>query len=86
MKNYLEKHTKIFEDFDIPKITLYRKRKEVDFDTIQSLQANMRHIRRFRGYANNLLEREICPLLALLEKNIIHPKTIEMLEQILEQS
>lgn len=81
MKNYLAKHTLIFEDLDIPNISLYRKPKKIDYGMIQAHGAGLMRVRIFLGHARGLLERWLDPVYALLDKDIIHPTTYAILEK-----
>lgn len=47
MKNYLAKHTNIFENIPVNKITLYKKSVEVDFHIIQANEKDARLVKQF---------------------------------------
>jgi hypothetical protein len=79
LKNYLRKHTQIFEEYDIDKISLYRKPKTVDFAMIQAHGESLMRVRMFLGHARGLLARGLCPVYALLSKDIMDPKTHSVL-------
>ena len=79
MKNYLEKHTHIFEELEISKISLYRKPKKIDYGMIQAHGAWLMRVRIFLWHARGLLERWLDPVYALLDKDIIHPVTYAIL-------
>ncbi len=81
MKNYLEKHTQIFEELDLPKISLYRKPRKIDFGMIQAYGAWLMRVRIFLWHARGLIERWLCPVYALLDKDIIHPSTYDILKE-----
>jgi len=79
LKNYLWRHTSIFEECEIEKISLYRKPKTVDFAMIQAYGESLLRVRMFLGHARGLLERWLCPVYALLDKGIIDTKTYTIL-------
>lgn len=79
LKNYLKKHTQIFEEYEFPNISLYRKPKVIDFAMIQAYGADLLRVRMFLGHARWLLARWLCPIYALLDKDIIDPKTYSIL-------
>lgn len=80
MKNYFKKHTNIFETIGVEAISLYKKPKEVSFEVYQSLSYKIDRTKIFIGHAKWLLERWIDPIFILLWKDIIHPKTREVLK------
>jgi hypothetical protein len=51
LKNYLKKHTQIFEEYEFPNISLYRKPKVIDFAMIQAYGADLLRVRMFLGHA-----------------------------------
>jgi len=79
LKNYLGKHTCIFEEYDIDKISLYRKPKKVDFEIIQAHGEWLMRVRMFLGHARWLLVRWLDPVYALLAKDIIDERTKSVL-------
>ena len=81
LRNYLRKHTDIFEGCDIPKISLYRKPKTIDFEEIQAYGTSLMRVRMFLGHARGLLQRWLCPVYALLDKEIIDEKTYTVLTE-----
>ena len=81
MKNYLAKHTTIFHELNVSKISLYRKPKNVDFWIIQTNHSWLLRVRIFLWHARWLLERWLDPIYALLDKQIIHPTTLEVLNK-----
>ncbi len=80
MKNYLRDHTSLFEKLVAQAITLYRKPEEVEFSLIQEYSRNIMRVRMFLGHARWLVERGICPVYALLYKEIIHAHTKNVLK------
>ena len=79
LKNYLWKHTSIFEEYNVDKISLYRKPKMVDFGMIQAHGESLMRVRMFLGHARGLLARWLCPVYALLAKDIMDEKTHSVL-------
>lgn len=81
MKNYFRNHTSIFEEYEVDKISLYQKPKEIAFGMIQANGAWLMRVKTFLGHARGLLERWLCPIYALLDKDVIHPTTLRILEK-----
>ena len=60
MKNYLAKHTNIFENIPVNKITLYKKSVEVDFHIIQANEKDARLVKQFIWFTKKLERMSIC--------------------------
>lgn len=74
LKNYLEKHTSIFDKLNIEGVSLYRPR-EVNFNMIQANAEWRKIVSTYIGWSRNMLKRWICPTYILLRKNIMHRDT-----------
>lgn len=74
LKNYLEKHTSIFDKLDIQSISLYKPRV-TSFKMIQANAEWRKLISTYFGWARNLIKRGICPWYLLIIQDIVHPET-----------
>ena len=79
LKNYLGRHTSIFEEYGVENISLHRKPKTIDFAIIQAHGESLMRVRMFLGHARGLLTRWLCPVYALLSKDIMDEKTHSIL-------
>jgi len=64
-KNYLKKHTRIFDTLSEETITLYRKPKKISDDEIQSTYYKKLFKASFLGYAKRIIQLWWCPIRVL---------------------
>lgn len=74
-KNYLWKHTPLFDGLIEGKESLFRKRETIDFDLIQSKSYWSFRSKCLVGTAKSLLKVGICPVETLLKEWIISERT-----------
>lgn len=79
MKNYFRKHTNIFENIDVEKISLYKKPPEIDFHIIQANEKDIRLVKQFVWFAKKLERMCICPVYLLLHFDVAMKETKEIL-------
>lgn len=75
-KNYLYKHTKLFESLPWERITLFQKTQEsIDPEYYQSLFYREQRRKIFLWHARSIFELWYCPIRALIAEGLIQEKT-----------
>jgi len=78
-KNYLIKHTKIFDKIKTDKITLFRPSIKLDPETFQSLFYKTKRKSIFIWHARTIFNMWFCPVRVLIWEWYIQPKTEKIL-------
>jgi len=78
-KNYLNKHTDIFDKIESDKITLYRPKIKLDPESFQSLYYKTQRKNIFIWHARTIFNMWFCPIRVLIWEWYIQPKTERML-------
>lgn len=78
-KNYLRKHTKIFDKIADEKITLYRDPSKKIRSEAHRIYYEKMYRRVFIWYARNILALGVCPVRLLIWQNMILQETIDIL-------
>lgn len=74
-KNYLSRHTAMFDGLPEEPETLFRKRETVDGDAIQDRAYWTHKAKLLRGIAKNMLKVGICPVEMLMKDGILAERT-----------
>lgn len=78
-KNYLYKHSKIFDVIPAEKVTLYRPKIKLDPEEFQSLYYKTQRKNIFLWHAKTVFNLWFCPVRVLIWEGYIQPKTERML-------
>lgn len=78
-KNYLNKHTDLFDNMKAGQITLYRPAEKIDSETFQSLYYKIFRKKIFIWHARTIYDMWFCPIRILIWEWLISPKTEELL-------